>query len=244
MNYKYKNNVSGSYFFNILTGSFLFLFIILSFQQVKAQQNDAGLWANIYLEKKLVKHLNAHLNQQYRWNNNISTYHLGYADMGLTYKVAKFMNATLDYVFMERRYISNKYNSEYFSARHQFYFDLTFKYDINNLKIHYRSMVQAQIKDVYSSEAGKVPSYYFRNKLTLQYNLSRRLKPYLACEIYYNFLHPSGNEFDRTRYFGGIFYALSLQNELEFYYLIQRNYNVKDPTNDYVIGLGFSHIFK
>ena len=131
-----------------------FVLMIFFLYDTKAQlpQEDAALWTNMYLEKKIVKRFNVHLNQQVRFNNNISRFHFAYADVGLTYKVAKFMNATMDYVYIERHHISNKHNSEYFSTRHQFYFNLTFKYDINKFRLNYRTMVQAQIKDVYSSD--------------------------------------------------------------------------------------------
>ena len=209
-----------------------------------AQENDAQLWINVYLEKKLTHNLAIHLNEETRINENVSQIGFTYGDFGLTYKVTGFMNATAAYVLIEKYYINNSRLNDYFSTRHQFYFNLTFKKDFGPLKVHLREQVQSQVKDIYSSDNGYIPDYYLRNKLTLKYDLTRRLTPYVAFEVYYQLSNIYGNEIDRTRLFGGFFYKLSRQNELELYHMYQQQYNVNNPHADFVTGIGFAHYFK
>jgi hypothetical protein len=230
----------------ILTGAFLSAVQAQHRDKSNSEQggDDAALWMNAYLEKKLGPKLNVHLNEVLRFNHNITRYYYSYSDVGVTYKIKDWWHATLDYVLVTNDAPTNNFTSEYQSVRHQLYFDMAFKYDYGDFRFNYRSMIQAQIKDVYSSKIGYIPNWYFRNKLTVKYTLNRRLTPYVSTELYYHFYTNLGDEFDRARYYAGMFWHIYSNTDLEFYYMIQRQFNVFQPSTDYVIGLGYAHYFK
>jgi hypothetical protein len=219
---------------------------ILCFTGVIAQQQDAALWENIYLEKPITPRVCIHLNHQGRITENITQFHYAYADFGVTYRFNKNFHATVDYVFVEK-YL----NKSGYSNRHQFYIALTYKQKINSFVFYYRHMFQEQVQDIYSSDIGRIPVFFSRSKITLKYKLDR-FTPYIASELYVKILEtpkaghlsePYGAHPNRVRYFAGSFYRLNKLNELEFYYLIEKHFNENNPLTNYVIGIGFAHTF-
>jgi hypothetical protein len=229
-------------FFRVIT-AIVFFFIV---QPVISQvNNDAGLWENIYLEKKFTSKWNVHLNHEGRMNQNITNFYYAYADVGITYKFTKHIKVMADYVWLEK--IPQK--SSFWSIRHQGYAAIVFKQKIGSFAISDRTMAQVQYSDVYSSEKGMLPDYRLRNKLTVKYNNNSRYTYYIAAEIYYKVNSyykvnlPQGEQVDRMRYFAGTFYEINKMNKVELYYLYENNFNINKPTNNFVIGIGFAHYF-
>lgn len=222
----------------------LLVFVLLQWVSCYSQENDAQLWTNIYLEKKVFRHFYIHLNQETRYTENISRLGFAYGDAGITYKLTEYLNSTLDYVFIEKYYIDHQALTNYYSTRHQFYFNFTFKYDFGPLSVHLREQIQNQVQDIYSSDNGYLPFYYFRNKITFKYHMNKRWQPYIAEEMYFQLSNPEGNEFDRSRTFAGFFYHLTRVDELEAYYLLQKQFHVNNPHTDYIMGIGYAHFFK
>jgi hypothetical protein len=220
------------------------LFILLLFSSslnAIAQQylDDAAIWVNIYLEKKLNKHVDVHLNQQNRFNDNITEHGNSYADLGLTYNFNKHFSLMADYVFIERRKLDNTY-----STRHQFYAAFIAKKEWGKWKFIYRNMLQSQVKNVYSSYDGAVPVWYNRNKLTIKYQLNKHFTCYTAQELYLPLYQAQNKGLDRSRTFGGLFYKLTKHTELEGYFLYQHELNAFGPTNRvFVYGIGIEHKF-
>ncbi|MGZ4034895.1 MAG: DUF2490 domain-containing protein [Bacteroidia bacterium] len=209
--------------------------------------NDAALWENIYLEKNLTPRIILHFNHEGRITENITQFHYGYGDLGITYKFGKSFHATIDYV-----YVGKYLDKSGFSNRHQFYIAGTYKKKITkSLVFSFREMFQEQVQDIYSSEIGRLPVYFSRSKATFKYKLNR-FTPYIASELYVKLLEPArtghlsapyGPHANRVRYFAGIFYELNRVNEVELYYLIEKHFNEYNPQTNYVIGVGFAHTF-
>ena len=206
---------------------------------------DAGLWENIYLEKKITSKWNVHLNHEGRVDQNMTRFYYAYADVGITYEFTKHVKVMGDYVFLEKL----KNNNDYWSTRHQAYVALVLKQKIGSFAISDRTMFQVQYTDVYSSEHGMLPDYKLRNKLTIKYNNNSRYTYYIASEMYYKVNSynkvnlPQGRQIDRMRYFAGVFYELNKMNKIELYYLFENNFNINKPVNKSVIGIGYAHYF-
>jgi hypothetical protein len=225
-------------------GILSFLVILIYTSPLLAQKNrDFQIWPNIYLETRVTKRMNAHINQQTRLGNNASQFQLAYADFGFGYRITKFMLINLDYVYMKRReFVDKDEEQQIIGARHQAYTSVVIRKDIRRSRLTYRGMLQGQVKDVYSSNKGVFPQYYFRNKLTLRYNINKYFTPYIASELYYNFNTKGHNGFSRSRYFVGLFYNLGSKSAIEIYYLIQQP--LRTQANNplvFVLGIGFSN---
>lgn len=228
--------------------SILFLLLISGFTSIgQNYYNDAQVWFNLYLEKKITKRFLVHLNQQDRWTKNVSQYTLGYADIGITLKLTKNIKLLVDYVYAEKRK-----KTDYFSTRHQYYAALVLKKDIRRWRISYRNMFQFQYNDPFTSKDGMIAYYYDRSKITIKYYATRRLNFYVAEELYSPLNNQQLKGLDRSRSFAGLFINLTKQQQLEFYFMLQcqlqkgdwykqHNKFPNDMLNhDYVYGIGYS----
>ena len=226
----------------------LLIFNLGAFSQI--YYNDAQLWFNLYLEKKITKKFLIHLNQQDRFENNISQYRLGYADVGITYRFTKQFKILVDYVFTEK-----KRNTDYFRTVHQGYAALVFKKDIRRWRFSYRNMLQVQYNEPMTSKSGYIPYWYDRNKFTIRYEASKRFLFYTAEELYCPLNNPRPVYLDRSRTFIGMFYNITKTNQLELYFMFQSLLNKQDwyhqngyypdymLNHDFVYGIGYSIAF-
>lgn len=201
--------------------------------------DDAALWLNVYLEKKMNDRFDIHLNHKSRISNNISEYSMGYADIGLTYNFSKNIKLLGDYVYTKRRNQDASYGN-----RHQFYLALILKKKVGRWIFSYRNMVQTQVQDIYVSYDGAVPVNYERNKFTIKYDINKRFTAYVAEELYLPFYQAKSKGLDRSRSYMGLFYNLTKKSSIEVYFLYQHELNAFNRTNrDFIYGLGYSREF-
>lgn len=220
------------------TISFLFL-LLLAFNAVKSQTNDAQLWLSTEIEKKLNPRLSLHVAEELRMNENITEAGTVFSDFGMSIDVSRGLNASAHYRFINKRRLDNTYDN-----RHRYYFDLTYKYDPKPLIFSLRARFQSQYTDLLTSEDGKIPEYYERTRLKIACDAGRKFRPYLSAEV---FLPLSGRVssliIDCIRYQAGIEYKFNRYHSLNAFYMVQTEINVADPQNYFVTGLGYSFVF-
>ncbi len=229
----------------------LFFLSISSFVTAQSPAvNDAQVWENIYLEKNITPKLIARINEEGRITENMSKPSFIYADVGFNYKLNKHFHFTLAYVLTEK-----EQKTETWSTRHQAYVSMTIRKKFKNFVFDDRQMLQWQVQDVHSSRAGKYPEYYLRNKFTIKYEKYFKFQPYISEEVYYYMNQPNvywTYDFNRVRYFAGLYYNPNIINQWEIYYLFENNFNqispsrtkvAANPQNNYILGLGYSHSF-
>lgn len=201
------------------------------------QRNDANLWASITLEKLATPKVLLHFQQAARVDQNITQLNYTYSDIGATYKFNKNIQTSLNY-----RFINKLNKTQEFSLRHRLYWTITLKKKIKPFTIVYRHRIQYQLEDMYSSENGQTARYYTRSKLTLKYDLNR-FTPYIASELITKIVDWDQLESRKFRLFGGCSYQFNKTDELNLYYLIDKQINQKDPLTNYVIGVAYTHTF-
>ena len=218
---------------------YLVVFIIICKTVVcLAQVNDAGLWASINVEKKLTSKFALTLTEEARMNENISELGTAFSEIGATYKIKKYISIGVSYRFIQHRRVD-----DFYSFRHRYMIDLVLKKKIKKFAFTLRERFQTQYADLNSSENGKVPDYYLRNKLTVKYDFDKKYTPFIAAELFYQLSNQKGNEIDNTRYSAGFEYKFNKKVSVDLFYLINREINVNDPWTDYVVGFGLNYSF-
>lgn len=201
--------------------------------------NDAGLWISLNLEKKISKRTAFFLTQAYRRDENLTQTNLFYTDIGMSVKPVGFMKVSLSY-----RSIQKYAKEEVFNFRHRVTMDVLFKKKINNITVSFRERIQTQVREINTSETGKIPAWYTRQKVELKYDLDKPIEPFIAAEFRYQLHDPRNIESDRTwnraRYVAGFDYKMNEKNSCSFFYVIQNSFNVSAPENSYVIGLSYT----
>ncbi len=212
---------------------------MLSFLGKAQVINDAGLWTTLNFEKKLNKKFAILLTEEFRMRENITRLNLFYTDLGISYKPAEFFKASISYRWIDKYQVEG-----YFSFRHRFSLDLLFKKKIENFIVSYRHRLQREVRDINSTYDGRLPEWYSRSKVEVKYDIGKRLTPYVSFEARYQINNPrmqeSDNTWHRSRYALGFNYEMNKRNTLGAYYLIQNEYNVSSPQNQYIIGLEYS----
>ncbi len=223
-----------------VVGFIFFSYSLISFTTCIAQvYPDAGSWNTFNLEVKINKRLSAQFTEELRFKENFSRLNLLYTNAGLEYRVLKNLKAAFVYRFI------NKYQDEnYFSLRHRLMLDVSAKKKYKKVDFAYRFRLQAEEQDMYSSVNGRIPEWYWRNKLTAKYDLDKPYTPYASVEFRYQIRDVQNIESDhtwhRTRWVAGVDYKKNDYSTFGIYYLIQHEYNVKSPQAQYIIGLEYS----
>ncbi len=226
----------------------LALLSLLCFSQLVSAQkyyDDAQVRGHFNIETKLNKRFTVHLDQQYRITNNVSDFSRGSADIGITFKINKHIKLLADYV-----YIQKQKNSGIWNQRNWYYGAVVLKKDIGYWRIVGRAMLQARNGDVNSDKAN-LTRLYNRNKVSVRYEINKRLTGFVAEEIYIPLNSPQAKGIDRSRTFAGILINTFKNQQLEFYFMYQvwtqknnwwdQSDRYPDPLlrRDFIYGIGY-----
>jgi hypothetical protein len=223
----------------------LLFFISLSFlccHSTIAQQNkDAGMWATFSIQHAITKKINVVVDQELRLKENFQRINLFYTNVGIDYKVNKFLKISPTYRAIQKKRLEGTY-----SYRHRLMLDVTTKKKIQKFTISERVRYQAEVQDLYTSKKGKLVEQFLRFKTDLKYSLSDNVTPYVSCELRYQIRAPRGDGplydrgFHRIRNVIGVDYQINKKNSVNLYYLIQSEFNISTPESIYIVGVAYS----
>ena len=227
---------------NIFTKSFLLIVFLLNANYTQAQKTDAGLWTTLSIDKKLNNKFSANLTEEVRLFQNVQRLNLAYTNLGVSYKLNKYVKLSAVYRFLQKSQDEN-----YISWRHRIYADAQFKYRYYPFTVVYRARLQSQVRDYFTSRDGKIPERYWRNKFDVKYELGHGISPYIAAEFRYQFKNnrnkDANNEFNRGRYYVGCQYQHSESKTFDFYFMNQREFNVNNPERNFILGIEYDYSF-
>jgi hypothetical protein len=204
---------------------------------IHAQQSDAGLWLSASVEKKVNKKFTAVITQEVRLNENMSRAGTVFSEAAIDFRFARRWSAGLSYRFINRRR-----TDDFYSIRHRYMADLSYRIRLKKFSFTPRLRYQVQYRDINTSENGKIPSKYFRGKLTVRYNLEKRYTPFFSTELFYQ-MGIKEKFVDNLRYMAGFNYELSKFHSLNIFYMINKEIQVNDPLTEYNFGVGYQYSF-
>ena len=219
------------------------IFGILLFNNQGYSQNQPDLcqWSEFTLEKKLSKKLSLEFEEEVRFDQNISRFDLLHSSIGLNYRLIKELRFAFAYRFTGDYTINDK-----FSYRHRLSFDALYRYGLQNLTFTYRSRIQSEIKNYYSSPNGKYPAWVWRNKLTAKYSF-KKTSPFIGAELFYQIYNTRNIDqnlsWPKQRAFVGFDYKINKRNEVGASFKLQRGVDDIDPKEYNVIGFSYTYIF-
>jgi hypothetical protein len=227
-------------------GCSLFLFLLFFSSGVCAQpQNDAGLWMDANVEKKITPDLSVVLVEEIRMYENITELGTILTSLGIEYKFLKKFRIGVHYRYSNKKRVDDTYDN-----RHMWYADIHYKQKIRPVSVLLRVRYQSQYTDIYSSEKGEVPKDHIVPKITLKYDLKRKYEPYVYGEIYcpvgaraVHTYNPAGEPLDQWRACAGVEYTFNRSHMIDLHYLVNKEVNVKDPVTAYVAGISYYFTF-
>ncbi|OFY86202.1 MAG: hypothetical protein A3F72_07040 [Bacteroidetes bacterium RIFCSPLOWO2_12_FULL_35_15] len=224
-----------------ITKSLLFLvFLINTCSSVAQISPDAGLWSTATFECDINKKIVLFVTEEMRLRENFTRLNLFYTNVGLEYKISKNFKTSLAYR-PSQKFMSNNM----FSLRHRIQWDVTVKKSFWNLNLSYRHRLQAEGKNMYSSDKGLIPEWFSRNKFQVKYDLHKPVSPYFSVELRYQIHDPRNQRFDhdwhRVRYQGGFDYKINKHHCLGLYHMIQKEFNIANPETLYITGIEYTY---
>jgi hypothetical protein len=224
-------------FAGVLAGIFFLCTVVPSM----GQQTDAGLWTSFRLEKEFTKKFSASVEQGIRSKENFGQLDQLYTQLGADYRVVRGLRLGIGYRFIEK-HNPEKYYWNGLRFGHRLYFDVNYKYRFRMVQLDFRSRFQEELKYVWSSDKGHVPSSVWKNRIEIKYGMNR-FEPYAGVELAYQFRDPRHPEADysffETRYYAGLEYHFRYQT-IAVYYLAKRQWNILSPTNINVLGIDYT----
>jgi opacity protein-like surface antigen len=193
------------------------------------------LWSGLTLRAKLSKHWTGEVEQQIRFREVISGYNGTFTEIGLRYRLTNHLGVKGSYRYTNRtgskRADSNdqqRWSGDVFgnigSSRTRFVFSLRARYQTS----------QARNSEEPSKD-------YFRQRISLDYNLTKKVQPYADYEVFYRFNNK--NEIQLLRFTLGLKSTISQRLGLDTFYRVENEKNVKRPEKAYVIGAMLTYKF-
>ncbi|HET7818674.1 MAG TPA: DUF2490 domain-containing protein [Bacteroidia bacterium] len=237
------NYIHHKYFYKSrIEKTFLIFFFLIFFDTLYAQKpiQDFQLWQNCEIEYNFNLRWSGHLQEQVRLTENDSRFSYSYYDIGTSYRVAKNIRLSLDYILVEKQKLDFT-----FSTRNQYNIYLNFRKRVDRITFFDRVLTEGQFTDFSTSKSGKqLGDVYMRNKISARYKLISKLSAYVSDEVYFKLdgvIHERG--FNRNRLSSGLLYKLSDYWLLETFYLFEDNFSSPMPTQNFVVGVGISKSF-
>ncbi len=205
-------------------------FLIISSNGLFAQTKDFGVWTNLSLEKNLSTRLNFTLTESVRFDENASQLSQHLTSLSGSYKITKKLSFSTTL-----RYAQKFKYDESINLKSRFQIGFLYKIKIKNLGINLEERFQSQLTNVKRAENWEIPSNYFRSRITIKYDLKKKIEPFFSTELFYNV----GINFDNLRSRLGIEYEIDKFQSFKVFYMIDKEFNVKNPSTNYILGLGY-----
>lgn len=204
-------------------------------------RQDAGMWTTLSIQHALNKKINLVIDEEFRLRENYQRINLFYTNVGIDFKVNKFLKISPTYRFIQKKGLEGNY-----SFRHRLMLDVIIKKKIDRITLSERVRYQIEVQDLYTSKKGKLPEQYLRLKTDVKYDIGNNITPFYSIEFRYQIKDPRGdgpiydNGFHRVRNMLGAEYEINKKNSVNLYYLFQTEFNISTPESIYILGIGYS----
>jgi len=211
----------------------LFSFSLLAFSQV----NDAGLYADISIEKRFNQSFALEYTNSNRFNENISEYGTLVNEISLKYRITKSNRISVSYRQSLKRQLNNMYE-----PRGRFSVDFTQSFELRDIDLDIRLKFQTQQTNVIFYDFYSDSQNTFRPRIKIKYKI-RKLEPYFSFESFHSVWYSEYQPLSKLRGTVGIEYAFNNNHSFDCGYMIQREYFERNPITDYVVKIGYKFIF-
>ena len=228
----------------------LLLFIIVCFWLGDSiAQKDFGMWSGIDLRVPLTQKLDAGMEIEMRFHNNVSSVNTSFLSPYLKYEVQKYLGIGVNYRWSNEPIEQGVFGPNNF---HRLTFDVEAKKLIE--LISNSSPFDASLRLRYTHETTMVDrsNDYWRTQFEIKYNWEEfNLKPEVSAELFYHFNDQfdytfeevrTNSRFNKYRIRLGMGYEINKRHEAKIFYMLQSQF--ESPKADYILGIGYSYRFK
>ncbi len=210
------------------------VFLIISANGLFAQTRDFGIWTNLSLGKKVNNRLDFTLTESVRFDENATQLAQHLTSLTASFKITKKLS-----VSSTLRYAQKFKYDKSINLKSRFQIGFLYKVRIKNLGINLEERFQSQLTNVKRVDNWEIPSNYMRTRITVKYDFKKKIEPFFSTELFYNV----GVNFDNLRSRLGFSYEIDKFQSFKVFYMIDKEFNVKNPSTNYILGLGYKFSF-
>ena len=213
--------IRNKYFLALLSGIVLICF------SAKGQISDNQLWTGATLKFRINKKLRFDIEEQARFNNDISRLNITFTEGSILYKLTKSISikGNFRYIYDPDSHNRYRYSGDFAYNWSKKGFPFDFKY-----RLRIQRLVEEHTRESDS---------YLRNKFGADYNLSRLVDPFIAYENYFKLNYI--NKFTVNRYIVGLEWRIFKNVDLETFFMYEDEFGEKNPEINKVFGVGLSY---
>ena len=203
-----------------------------------AQVSDFQSWISVGVKTDISKKFSAGIETQLRMRDNSTRPNSLLLDPSISFKANKYLKFSLGYRF-SARFSSDNVNT----TAHRYNIDAEGRKKFRKLTLKLRTRFQKGFTELTYNENRKPYSYpaYSRNKLVIEYEVSKRISPYAEFELFLPLNDTRQRNFDRYRATIGSSFDLKNRNTVDCFFRIQKELNTVNPNTDFIIGLGYAY---
>jgi len=198
-----------------------------------AQFNDFQTWTSVNIGYSLNKKNDFNLEQSFRTMQNVNNWSTVFTELSYSYKINKHFSVGGAYRF------SFKNRLDYYLTAHRISFNIKAKKKISDFYLNYRFLLQAEYLGINQRYDWVIPKSYNRHQFKLKYKLSKKIRPYIAYELYLA-IDETFLQLGKYRLTGGTTYNFNKKNSINIFYRYQR-VNFLETFNTYILGISYKY---
>jgi hypothetical protein len=216
-----------------MKGTIILLFLFFG-TIVFSQQKDFQWWNKLTIEKKISPRMRISLTDGLRFHENSTQFSKHFNQVNFSYRFTPKFSSTFSYRLVQK---SDKKIG--FSIRNRLQLDLAYNTSFRKFSFEFQERFQTQIADINRSVNWNIPTNYLRTRITVDYKLVSKFKPFVSSEIFYLI----GYDFTNYRLRAGLNYKLNKKNSFSLFYMLDQEINVNKPISVYVLGTSYKFSF-
>jgi hypothetical protein len=209
------------------------ILVAAAFTEATCQTRDNWFWPSVQVEKKFFNDLTVSMNAEARINENSTNLRGYFGELELNWKFNKYLSASGNYRLGGRQIDVSDYVK---GQRITLY--VYGKVKVSKFSLTNRAGILRQYL-----ESRETPRDYIRDKLTLKYELTKKIAPLTYVEMFYR-LDTEPGRIEEWRYAGGVDFDITKQHGIKAVYMLAKQVNVKNPNNRNVWALTYTFKFK
>ncbi len=205
----------------------LVIFICASYV-VSAQDNENEIWKGLEVELELTKDFAIEIEEEMRLRKSGEKIKNNLTSIGFKYELNDFVKLKMAY----------RYNLYTDKRQHELRPTLYFDYDLDRFEFTYRLRYDKEYR------VDKSDRDYLRNRLSIDYNLSGPVNPFVNSEVYYRFNWKKGDRFMKYRLTAGAEIDLGGDSELELFYRYENDFNMDENDIERIFAIYYKYTFE
>jgi hypothetical protein len=217
---------------------FLLLWLV-AVPSAKGQQKDFQTWWEGSLQKNLGDRFGISAELEQRFRNNSLQYDRTLVTLAGSYEINGYADVAggVRAVAVSTRELGMQ-------SKYRVHLDANGKYSISDVDLSLRIRFQYGFDDLLEVGYIRLNSLVNRNRLKAEHHLfGTRFTLFATVESWHLLSDVPSRLTYKMRYSAGVEYALNFLSDLTFRYILEDEFNVKDPLQSHILLLGFAHNF-